>query len=255
VDNLDLANAEKELQKFRTVDKLANYTVFNFDLNSPLGISSAVTGAYAGMGLLVCFISILCCCTCECGRAAIFAVLKGLGKLLLWLGNGLFCWLLPICYKKYKDSRSQEQTMSPSTVLTSSPATEEPIISRREGEPDSSGIMSEWIGKRGQSPVLRQRDRTYVFNSTPALSVTGVSVEPGGSDGASFSPSILVSPWRVETYADNSRHLLRGTSFETLEYISGSGVILNSSGLRVVCESPDLDVIDKFEKSEGEIRC
>ena len=145
--------------------------------------------------------------------------------------------------------------MSPSTVLTSSPATEEPIISRREGEPDSSGIMSEWIGKRGQSPVLRQRDRTCVFNSTPALSVTGVSVEPGGSDGASFSPSFLVSPWRVETYADNSRHLLRGTSFETLEYISGSGVILNSSGLRVVCESPDLDVIDKFEKSEGEIRC
>ena len=57
--------------------------------------------------------------------------------------------------------------------------------------------------------------------------------------------------YRVETYADNSRHLLRGTSFETLEYISGSGVILNSSGLRVVCESPDLDVIDKFEKYEG----
>jgi hypothetical protein len=85
VDNLDLAMAEKELKKFRTVDYLANYTVFNFDLTSPLGISSAVTGAYAGMGLLVCFISVLCCCTCECGRAAIFAVLKGLGKLLLWL--------------------------------------------------------------------------------------------------------------------------------------------------------------------------
>ena len=148
VDNLDLANAEKELQKFRTVDKLANYTVFNFDLNSPLGISSAVTGAYAGIGLLVCFISVLCCCTCECGRAAVFAVLKGLGKLLLWLGNGLFCWLLPICYKKYMDGRIQEPTRSPSTVLTSSPATEEPIISRREAEPDSSGIMSEWIGKR-----------------------------------------------------------------------------------------------------------
>ncbi len=140
---------------------------------------------------------------------------------------------------------------TPSSVLASSPATEVPIISRREGEPDSSGIMSEWIGRRGQSPVLRQRDRTYVFNSTPALS--GVPVEPGSSDGASFSPSFLVSLWRVETYADNSRHLLRGTSFETLEYISGSGVILNSSGLRVVCESPDLDVIDKFEKSRGEI--
>jgi len=250
VDNLDLAMAEKELKKFRTVDYLANYTVFNFDLNSPLGISSAVTGAYAGMGLLVCFISVLCCCTCECGRAAIFAVLKGLGKLLLWLGNGLFCWLLPICYKNYKDSRVKEPTVAtPSSVLTSSPATEEPIISRREGEPDSSGIMSEWIGKRGQSPVLRQRDRTTVFSSTPALS--GEPVEPGGSDGASFSPSFLVSPWRVETYADSSRHLLRGTSFETLEYISGSGVILNSSGLRVVCESPDLDVIDKFEHPGG----
>jgi hypothetical protein len=250
VDNLDLAMAEKELKKFRTVDYLANYTVFNFDLNSPLGISSAVTGAYAGMGLLVCFISVLCCCTCECGRAAIFAELKGLGKLLLWLGNGLFCWLLPICYKNYKDSRVKEPTVAtPNSVLTSSPATEEPIISRREGEPDSSGIMSEWIGKRGQSPVLRQRDRTTVFSSTPALS--GEPVEPGGSDGASFSPSFLVSPWRVETYADSSRHLLRGTSFETLEYISGSGVILNSSGLRVVCESPDLDVIDKFEHPGG----
>jgi hypothetical protein len=29
VDNLDLAMAEKELKKFRTVDYLANYTVFN----------------------------------------------------------------------------------------------------------------------------------------------------------------------------------------------------------------------------------
>jgi hypothetical protein len=250
VDNLDLAKAEKELQKFRTVDYLANYTVFNFDLNSPLGISSAVTGAYAGMGLLVCFVSVLCCCTCQCGRAAIFAVLKGLSKLLFWLGHGLFCWLLPICYRKYKDSRVTKPTVaSPGSVLTSSPATEEPIISRRDGEPDSSGIMSEWISRRSQSPVLRQRDRTYVFNSTPALS--GVSVEPGGSDGASFSPSFLVSPWRVETYADNSRHLLRGTSFETLEYISGSGVILNSSGLRVVCESPDLDVVHKFENPGG----
>jgi len=198
VDNLDLANAEKELQKFRTVDYLANYTVFNFDLNSPLGISSAVTGAYAGMGLLVCFVSVLCCCTCKCGRAAIFGVLKGLSKLLFWLGNGLFCWLLPICYRKYKDRRVTEPTVAtPSSVVTSSPATEEPIISRMDGEPDSSGIMSEWISRRGQSPVLRQRDRTYVFNSTPALSVTGVSVEPGGSDGVSFSPSFLVSPWRV----------------------------------------------------------
>jgi hypothetical protein len=140
------------------------------------------------------------------------------------------------------------------SVLTSSLATEEPIISRRDGEPDSSGIMSEWISRRNQSPILRQRDQTPVFSSTPALSVTGVSVEPNGvsgSVGASFSPSFLVSPWRMETYTDNSRHLLRGTSFETLEYISGSGVVLNLSGLRVVCESPDLNVIDKFEKYKG----
>jgi hypothetical protein len=45
---LDLEKATKELEKFKTIESLSNYTLFNFDMDLPLGMSNAVTGAYMG---------------------------------------------------------------------------------------------------------------------------------------------------------------------------------------------------------------
>jgi hypothetical protein len=79
-ESLDLKKATKELEKFKTIESLSNYTLFNFDMDLPLGMSNAVTGAYMGLAFLMFLVSFLCCCTCKCFRSAVFKCLKWLGK-------------------------------------------------------------------------------------------------------------------------------------------------------------------------------
>jgi hypothetical protein len=62
-ESVDLGNAATELKKFKTVERLSNYTVFDFNMDMPLGISNAVTGAYMSLAVMMFFISFLCCCT------------------------------------------------------------------------------------------------------------------------------------------------------------------------------------------------
>jgi hypothetical protein len=52
-ESVDLGSAATELKKFKTVDYLSNYTVFDFNMDMPLGISNAVTGAYMSLAVLM----------------------------------------------------------------------------------------------------------------------------------------------------------------------------------------------------------
>jgi hypothetical protein len=81
-ESVDLGSAATELKKFKTVDFLANYTVFDFNMDMPLGISNAVTGAYMSLAVMMFFISFLCCCTCKCFRSAVFKLLGALWGLV-----------------------------------------------------------------------------------------------------------------------------------------------------------------------------
>jgi hypothetical protein len=81
-ESVDLGNAATELKKFKTVDYLSNYTVFDFNMDMPLGISNAVTGAYMSLAVMMFFISFLCCCTCKCFRSAVFKLLGALWDLV-----------------------------------------------------------------------------------------------------------------------------------------------------------------------------
>ncbi len=81
-ESVDLVKATEELKKFKSIESLSNYTLFNFDMDLPLGMSIAVTGAYMGLAFLMFLVSFLCCCTCKCFRSAVFQCLKWLGKLI-----------------------------------------------------------------------------------------------------------------------------------------------------------------------------
>jgi hypothetical protein len=75
-ENIDLKKATDELKKFKAVSFLSNYTLFDFDLDVPLGMSNAVTGAYVGLAFPFFLFSLLCCCSCKCIRTAMFGLAK-----------------------------------------------------------------------------------------------------------------------------------------------------------------------------------
>ncbi len=62
---------------------MSNYTLFDFNLDVPLGMSNAVTGAYVGLGFLLLISSFLC--------IAVFGVLKICWKVLCKLVWCLVC--------------------------------------------------------------------------------------------------------------------------------------------------------------------
>jgi hypothetical protein len=95
VEAVDLGKASTKLKKFKTVDFINNYTLFDFDMDLPLGMSNAVTGAYIAITLIMFAISFLCCCTCKCFRKAVFAVLKAIG-IAIW---DLLCWLVSCAWE------------------------------------------------------------------------------------------------------------------------------------------------------------
>ncbi len=72
VETVDLDKASQELRKFKAVELMSSYTLFNFDMDLPLGMSNSVTGAYMGLAFLLFLVSFLCCCTCKCFRSAVF---------------------------------------------------------------------------------------------------------------------------------------------------------------------------------------
>jgi hypothetical protein len=95
-ESMDLSAAVTELEKFKKVDYLTNYTLFNFQLDNPLGLSSSVTGAYVTLAFILMLLPILCCCTCKCFRKAAQKLITNLFKFIWWLLKGVwqFLWSL-----------------------------------------------------------------------------------------------------------------------------------------------------------------
>jgi hypothetical protein len=106
LEAVDLSKAEEELKKFKKVEMLSNYTLFDFNLDVPLGTSNAVTGAYVGLGFLLFISSILCCCTCKCFRVAVFGILKLCWSVLC----KLVCCLVCLARRAVNDNEVSDTT-------------------------------------------------------------------------------------------------------------------------------------------------
>jgi hypothetical protein len=93
-ESMDLSAAVTELEKFKKVDFLANYTLFDFQLDNPLVLSSSVTGAYVTLAFILMLLPILCCCTCKCFRKAAQKLITNICKFIWWLLKGVwqFIW-------------------------------------------------------------------------------------------------------------------------------------------------------------------
>ncbi|MFN9905629.1 MAG: hypothetical protein ACK56F_05805, partial [bacterium] len=92
-ESMDLSAAVTELEKFKKIDYLTNYTLFNFQLDNPLGLSSSVTGAYVSLAFILMLLPILCCCTCKCFRKAAQKLITNLFKFIWWLLKGVWQFL------------------------------------------------------------------------------------------------------------------------------------------------------------------
>jgi hypothetical protein len=110
-EQVDLSTVQQQLAKFRSIHKLANYSMFAFDFEQPDGLGDAVTGLYmivGGILLAVLIASCCACCFCTSFRAAAVLALKIAGKIVYWVFWGLF-WLISKisvwCYHRCKDKR------------------------------------------------------------------------------------------------------------------------------------------------------
>jgi hypothetical protein len=106
-ESVDLGKATTELKKFKTLDFMSNYTMFDFVMDMPLGMSNAVTGAYLSLAVILFLVSFLCCCTCKCFRNAIFKLLGALWDILYEVIRSLCCciWNL-IMWSESTDSQA-----------------------------------------------------------------------------------------------------------------------------------------------------
>jgi hypothetical protein len=110
-ESMDLSAAVTELEKFKKVDFLANYTLFDFDLDNPLSLSSSVTGAYISLAFILMLLPILCCCTCKCFRKAAQALIKNVFKFIWWLLKAV--WQILCGLVAYGRARQEEALCAP----------------------------------------------------------------------------------------------------------------------------------------------
>ncbi len=101
---MDLSAAVTELEEFKKVDFLSNYTLFDFDLDNPLSLSRFVT--CVGLAFILMFFPILCCCTCKCFRKAAQALIKNVFKFIWWVLKGL--WQILCGLVAYSRVREEE---------------------------------------------------------------------------------------------------------------------------------------------------
>jgi hypothetical protein len=68
-ESVALDAAAVDLSNFRHIERLANYTVLDFNPSAPLGIGNSITGAYVGLMLITLILTFGCCCACKCCRS------------------------------------------------------------------------------------------------------------------------------------------------------------------------------------------
>ena len=92
-EQVDLSTVQQQLAKFRSIHKLANYSMFAFDFEQPDGLGDAVTGLYmivGGILLAVLIASCCACCFCTSFRTAAVLALTIAGNIVYWLFWSLF---------------------------------------------------------------------------------------------------------------------------------------------------------------------
>ncbi len=83
-ESVALDAAAVDLSNFRHIERLANYTVLDFNHAAPLGIGNSITGAYAGL-MLITLILTFGCCACKCCRSCCSDMLFLVYRLVRWL--------------------------------------------------------------------------------------------------------------------------------------------------------------------------
>jgi hypothetical protein len=149
-ESVDLGNAAVELKKFKTVDFMSNYTLLDFDMDMPLGMSNAVTGAYMSLAVILFLISFLCCCTCKCFRSAVFKLLGALWDIVYDVLSRLCVYL----WKLMTGSKSADsQNTTERGYLTELSDLPNSIVSNSSKGKRKRGSYRKTVGA---SPQLRQ---------------------------------------------------------------------------------------------------
>ncbi len=211
-ESVDLEKATKELKKFKTIESLSNYTLFNFDMDLPLGMSNAVTGAYMGLAVLMFFVSFLCCCTCKCFRSAVFKCLKWLGKIIF----DLVAYLCSYLWEYYNGRNSRDsvnqmegtaETELSTTVCTTPVVSESGELATVKQTRAKRGRRS-IFGQVGASPDLRQcsvsparSDRTFDPDKPPTPQPRKVSL--GLSSRLAVDAENNLPDWDAEAGRDS----------------------------------------------------
>jgi hypothetical protein len=209
-ESVDLEKATRELKKFKTIESLSNYTLFNFDMDLPLGMSNAVTGAYMGLAVLMLFVSFLCCCTCKCFRSAVFKCLKGLGKLIIDI---LACMCSSLWEYSRESIDSADRTEGTAVTELSTTVCAAPLVS----ESGELATVKQTRAKRsrksifsqaGASPELRQcsvsparSDMTFDQDKPPSPQPRKGSL--GLSSGQAVDAEINLPDWDTEACRDS----------------------------------------------------
>ena len=318
IEAADLSRAEEELQRFKKVEMLSNYTLFDFNLDIPLGMSNAVTGAYVGLGFLLLISSVLCCCTCKCFRIAVFGLLKLCGTAIY----RLFCCLICMVRRAASDREASDATQMDDLSVVAS-TTERRVARRRTRRKTGSGAlesMGESLSYRERPKLTFEATTLSVISEPPGSLDRGRDLEaemtsdeststsseplseavgsgqpihstpsrgPGFNGGISFPagfrnpvanpenltnansamtvilgkhtiegrdmwnedytsvlkrPAViedLASPWRIDACVSHKLRVVRGTSFEELEYLPDEDKVVNASGLAVSTDRPE----------------
>ncbi len=104
--------AAVDLSNFRHIERLANYTVLDFNPSAPLGIGNSITGAYAGLMLITLVLTFGCCCACKCCRACCTDMLFLVYRLVRWLLMSSFegaSWLYSRCQTWYASKKATSE--------------------------------------------------------------------------------------------------------------------------------------------------
>ena len=123
----DLIGIQGELDKFKTVKKLQNFTIFQVDLHKPGSFSNAISGAYVAIIFISIAIFILCCCTCTCCKQILELILKmviSLWRILKFMSVQIFRCILWVNYSDQTEKietpiikRNRKQNTTTNTEL------------------------------------------------------------------------------------------------------------------------------------------
>jgi hypothetical protein len=295
---------------------LSNYTLFDFNLDIPLGMSNAVTGAYVGLGFLLLISSVLCCCTCKCFRVAVFGLLKLCGTAIYRLFFCLICLVRKTASDGEVSDATQMEDLSsvpshsgrraprrrtrrktvdetteslgasmdhrerpqltfevtPLSVITAPPgsfhrgrdleaemtsddSTSSEPLSEAAGSsppfqstPGKEAVLGGGINfpEGFRNPVANPENLTNA-NSAMTVILGKHTIEGRDMWNEDYTeilrrPAVmedLASPWRIDACASHRLRVVRGTSFEELEYLPAEDKVVNASGLAVSADRPE----------------